>query len=185
MIIDFIYPPGQLFTSWLNFVPFQKLDVMYVFHQQAKLFIVTHLTLHRQRSTGNSNFFTLPKFRFLIYDQNCAWPLHLCQRFTKGHFWFHIVRLWSTITSVHARPIICPLVKGHIPLNMIFLLSSFNKLQIVSTQKRWSRFQPNLVTSIYGWLATKVITFRDLKFDLGVTGVKKGQILKLFQLQQD
>ena len=27
--------------------------------------------------------------------------------------------------------------------------------------------------------------FRDLKFDLGVTGVKKGQILKLFQLQQD
>ena len=45
-----------------------------------------------------------------------------------------------------------------------------------------SNFTSNLVTSIYGWLATKVIPFRDLKFDLGVTGVKKGQILKLFQL---
>ena len=56
--------------------------------------------------------------------------------------------------------------------------SSFFFSQFASSPRRFIRFQPNLVTSIYGWRATKVITWFDLKGYAGITGVKRGYFSK-------
>lgn len=74
------------------------------------------------------------------------------------------------------------------PHNILCSYTFFQNFQIswqfASSPTCFIRFQPNLVTSKYLWMATKVISLKINRKSCGVTGVKKAHFKKMLLLLQ-